>query len=532
MPELGRAALVAAFGLILYAAVVGGYAAWRGRRRLLDSATNALFAAFAAVGVASLVLLAALAGRDFSFDYVARSTSRELPLSYTLAAFWSGQEGSLLLWLLVLTGAASAAVALNRRLVREVLPWTVPIVAGVALFFAFLLVVIASPFAIQAAPADGAGMNPSLQNPYMIAHPPMLYLGYVGPDDSVRLRHGRARLAARGRTLDRGHAALDARGLDIPRRRHPPRREVGLRGGGVGRLVRLGSRRERRAHALARRHGVPPLGDGAGEEEHAPRLERHPRRRSLRALALWDVPDQKRCDQLDPQLHPVVDRPVLPRVHRGRGGVLDRADPLPPAAPALADEARVARLPRGRVSLQQPLPRRARAHDPLGRGLPVGLGGCARRRRLGGRAVLRLLCRCLRPAPRAADGDRARGRLAACFASVARLAAGLAGGRRARRRRAAPHRRSGLEPGRPRRLHIRRVRADDDRARVRARHARTQVDRHRRLVAGFLRARGAEPTALRRLHRPRRDRRPPDRGSGDRWVLDHSRGASRAQASR
>ena len=180
MPELGRAALVAAFGLIVYAVAVGGYASYRGRRRLLDSATNALFAAFAAVGIAALVLIAALAGRDFSLDYVARLTSRELPLGYTLAAFWSGQEGSLLLWLLVLTGAASAAIALNRRLVREVLPWTVPIIGGVALFFAFLLVFVASPFATQAAPADGAGMNPSLQNPYMIAHPPLLYLGYVG----------------------------------------------------------------------------------------------------------------------------------------------------------------------------------------------------------------------------------------------------------------------------------------------------------------------------------------------------------------
>ena len=180
MPELGRAALVAALGLIVYAAAVGAYAAWRGRRRLLDSATNALLAAFAATGVASLVLVAALAGRDFSFEYVARSTSRELPLPYTLAAFWSGQAGSLLLWLLVLTGAASAALLLNRRLVRDVLPWTVPIVAGVAAFFAFLLVGVASPFETQAAPADGAGMTPSLQNPYMIAHPPMLYLGYVG----------------------------------------------------------------------------------------------------------------------------------------------------------------------------------------------------------------------------------------------------------------------------------------------------------------------------------------------------------------
>jgi cytochrome c-type biogenesis protein CcmF len=180
MPELGRAALVAALGLILYAAVVGGYAALRGRRRLLDSATNAFFAAGAAVGVASLVLFAALARHDFSFEYVAGHTSRELPDGYTLSAFWSGQEGSLLLWLLVLTAAGATALALNRRLVREVLPWTVPVLGGVAAFFGILLVFVASPFSTQAAPADGAGMNTSLQNPYMMVHPPMLYLGYVG----------------------------------------------------------------------------------------------------------------------------------------------------------------------------------------------------------------------------------------------------------------------------------------------------------------------------------------------------------------
>jgi cytochrome c-type biogenesis protein CcmF len=180
VPELGRAALVIALGLILYALGAGAYAALRGRRRLHESAVNAVFAAFGATAVASLVLLAALATRDFSLEYVARSTSRELPLGYTLAAFWSGQAGSLLLWLLVLTGAGSAALALNRRLVREVLPWTVPVLAGVATFFGLLLVFIASPFTMQPAPLDGNGLNPSLQNPYMLAHPPMLYLGYVG----------------------------------------------------------------------------------------------------------------------------------------------------------------------------------------------------------------------------------------------------------------------------------------------------------------------------------------------------------------
>src|SRR5215217_2209469 len=180
MPELGRAALVVALGLVLYAALAGGYATFRGRRRLLKSATNALFAAVGAIGVAALVLLAALIRHDFSFVYVADHTSRELPLRYSVSAFWGGQEGSLLLWLLVLTAMGSAAVALNRGLTRHVLPWTVPILGGIASFFAFMLVVVASPFVTEPAPADGAGLNPSLQNPYMMAHPPLLYLGFVG----------------------------------------------------------------------------------------------------------------------------------------------------------------------------------------------------------------------------------------------------------------------------------------------------------------------------------------------------------------
>jgi cytochrome c-type biogenesis protein CcmF len=180
VPELGRVALVVALGLVLYAALAGGYAALKGRRRLHESATNALFAALAAVAVAGLVLLAALIGHDFSLVYVADHTSRELPLRYSVSAFWGGQQGSLLLWLLVLTAIGSAAVALNRGLTRDVLPWTVPILAGIASFFAFMLVVVASPFDTAPAPADGAGLNPSLQNPYMMAHPPLLYLGYVG----------------------------------------------------------------------------------------------------------------------------------------------------------------------------------------------------------------------------------------------------------------------------------------------------------------------------------------------------------------
>src|SRR5881394_597470 len=180
MQDLGRASLALAFGLALYAAVGGGLGAYTRRRRLVDSARNALFASFGATAVASIVLLNAFRTRDFSFAYVAEHSSKALPFPYVYTAFWGGQEGPLLLWLLVLTGIGSAAAAFNRRLTTEVLPWTVPVLGGVATFFALLLVFVASPFATQVAPADGAGLNPSLQNPYMVAHPPMLYLGYVG----------------------------------------------------------------------------------------------------------------------------------------------------------------------------------------------------------------------------------------------------------------------------------------------------------------------------------------------------------------
>ena len=180
MADLGRAALVTALGLLAYATVAGTFGAWKRRRRLAASAQNALLAAFGAAVAASAVLLIALARHDFSFTYVSQHTSKALPLGYTLTAFWGGQEGSLLLWLLVLCAYAASAVLWTRRIARDLLAWTVPVLGFVGSFFAFMLVFVSSPFATQAAPADGAGLNPSLQNPYMAIHPPMLYLGYVG----------------------------------------------------------------------------------------------------------------------------------------------------------------------------------------------------------------------------------------------------------------------------------------------------------------------------------------------------------------
>ncbi|HYZ76947.1 MAG TPA: cytochrome c biogenesis protein CcsA, partial [Gaiellaceae bacterium] len=180
MAPLGRAALLVAFGCLTYAAIAGGYAAARRRRRLSLSARNALVAAFGATAVATGVLVAALLRHDFTFTYVAEHTSAALPARYRLSALWGGQEGSLLFWLLVLTGYSSVAVYAARRAGRDLLAWVVPILGGIGAFFAFLVVAIASPFQTQTAPPDGLGLTPSLQNPYMLIHPPLLYLGYVG----------------------------------------------------------------------------------------------------------------------------------------------------------------------------------------------------------------------------------------------------------------------------------------------------------------------------------------------------------------
>ncbi len=180
MPELGRAALLVTLGLSVYALVAGSLAAHLGRRRLAQSARNALIASFATTAVAAVVLAVGFVRDDFSLTYVADHSNRSLSGIYKLSALWGGQEGSLLLWLLILTGYSALAVWLNRRRAADLVVWVVPVLAGVSVGFTWLLVAVASPFAVQAAPADGAGLNPSLQNPYMMSHPPFLYLGYVG----------------------------------------------------------------------------------------------------------------------------------------------------------------------------------------------------------------------------------------------------------------------------------------------------------------------------------------------------------------
>jgi cytochrome c-type biogenesis protein CcmF len=177
---VGRAALAVALPLLMVTAGASAAGAVSGRPRLLAAGRRAGFAAVAMVALASAALESGFIREDFSLSVVASYSSREMPLVYRMAAFWGSQPGSLLLWLLVLAAIMAVVAVTERRRSGNLLPWAIAVMALVATFFCALLVFVTPPFATQRPVPDGAGLDPSLQNPYMLAHPPLLYLGYVG----------------------------------------------------------------------------------------------------------------------------------------------------------------------------------------------------------------------------------------------------------------------------------------------------------------------------------------------------------------
>ena len=129
-----------------------------------------------------VIIEIAFGSNDFSFNVVQQHSSIETPFFYKMAAMWSSQEGSLLLWAWVLSIASSIALFATRNKLRELVPYATAVMAGVATFFTGLMLFAGgvNPFAtISPAPADGVGLNPLLQHPSMMIHPPMLYSGYV-----------------------------------------------------------------------------------------------------------------------------------------------------------------------------------------------------------------------------------------------------------------------------------------------------------------------------------------------------------------
>ncbi len=186
MENIGALAVLLAFCLAIYA--IAGSVAGKLRRNLflIVSAERAVYGVWFLVTVASAILVSALMTGDFRISYVAQHSNRAMPMVYKFAAWWGGQEGSLLFWSWLLSSYAAVVVFTNRHKHRDFMPYVVAILSAVQTFFLILNTFVVSPFQMLAvdklitAVPDGNGLNPLLQYPAMAIHPPMLYLGYVG----------------------------------------------------------------------------------------------------------------------------------------------------------------------------------------------------------------------------------------------------------------------------------------------------------------------------------------------------------------
>jgi len=186
METLGAFSLLLALCLAAYAFLASVIGGWKQKPFLIESGRRAVYGVFLLLTAASAILVSALLASDFRFAYVAERSNRAMPALYKFAAWWGGQEGSLLLWSWMLSLYSSIVVWTNRTRHRALMPWVVAVLMFTQTFFCILNVFVEPPFQMLAvgrgvtSVADGNGLNPLLQYWLMALHPPALYLGFVG----------------------------------------------------------------------------------------------------------------------------------------------------------------------------------------------------------------------------------------------------------------------------------------------------------------------------------------------------------------
>src|SRR6267142_6094128 len=181
IPEIGQIALILALMLALTQATLPLIGAARGIPQLIALARPTAQAQFIFVAVAFCCLAYSFINNDFSVLNVATNSNSQLPLQYRLAATWGSHEGSLLLWTFMLTIWMVAVSLFSSHLPKEMVARVLSVMAVISTGFLLFMLLTSNPFARQfPVPADGRDLNPLLQDPAMVAHPPMLYMGYVG----------------------------------------------------------------------------------------------------------------------------------------------------------------------------------------------------------------------------------------------------------------------------------------------------------------------------------------------------------------
>ena len=181
IPELGQLALMLALAVALVQGSVPMVGAARGRADWMALARPAAQTQCLLVVLAFLLLAASFAGNDFSVLYVASNSNSSLPLHYRIAGVWGGHEGSLLLWLLMLNLWTLAVAQFSSHLPRPLAARVLAVMGLLSVGFLLFMLMASNPFErLLPAAADGRDLNPLLQDPGMVIHPPMLYMGYVG----------------------------------------------------------------------------------------------------------------------------------------------------------------------------------------------------------------------------------------------------------------------------------------------------------------------------------------------------------------
>jgi len=181
LPELGQVLLLCALLAALLQAVLPLWGAQRGQAAWMAVARPAAFAQLALIAGAFVLLTVAFVQQDFSVAYVAENSNSLLPLAYRYSAVWGAHEGSLLLWVLVLALWGGAVALWSKRLPDTVRARVLGVMGVISLGFIAFLFFTSNPFArLLPAPLEGRDLNPLLQDPGLIIHPPMLYVGYVG----------------------------------------------------------------------------------------------------------------------------------------------------------------------------------------------------------------------------------------------------------------------------------------------------------------------------------------------------------------
>ncbi|KAA5973093.1 heme lyase CcmF/NrfE family subunit [Pantoea sp. M_9] len=182
MPEIGTFLLCLALGLALLLSIYPLWGAARQDARLMTLARPLTWGMFLAIAAAFMVLVHAFVVNDFTVAYVATNSNTLLPVYYRIAATWGAHEGSLLLWVLLLSSWSLAVAIFSREMPRDALARVLAVMGMINAGFLLFILLTSNPFArtLPDFPIDGGDLNPMLQDIGLIFHPPLLYMGYVG----------------------------------------------------------------------------------------------------------------------------------------------------------------------------------------------------------------------------------------------------------------------------------------------------------------------------------------------------------------